>query len=83
VDLGSTKTEGRVAIGDEQERVRVDPQAPSGNTHHEVEQGPRVATSGAERDRLWEHHVAEHPEFGEYPKKTERVIPMILLDRID
>jgi deazaflavin-dependent oxidoreductase (nitroreductase family) len=41
-----------------------------------------VAT-GAERDRLWEHHVAEHPEFGEYPKKTERVIPMILLDRID
>jgi deazaflavin-dependent oxidoreductase (nitroreductase family) len=39
-------------------------------------------THGAERDRLWAHHVEERPEFGEYPKKTSRVIPMILLDRI-
>jgi deazaflavin-dependent oxidoreductase (nitroreductase family) len=39
-------------------------------------------TSGAERDRLWDEHVAELPEFGEYPKKTDRTIPMLLLDRI-
>jgi deazaflavin-dependent oxidoreductase (nitroreductase family) len=38
-------------------------------------------TSGAERDRLWDEHVAELPEFGEYPKKTDRTIPMLLLDR--
>jgi deazaflavin-dependent oxidoreductase (nitroreductase family) len=40
-----------------------------------------VVTSGAERDRLWNDHVAALPEFGEYPKKTDRVIPMILLER--
>lgn len=40
-----------------------------------------VITSGAERDRLWNDHVAALPEFGEYPKKTDRVIPMILLER--
>ncbi len=42
-----------------------------------------VITSGAERDRLWIEHVAHLPEFGEYPKKTDRVIPMVLLERID
>ena len=42
-----------------------------------------VVTSGAERDRLWNDHVAALPEFGEYPKKTDRVIPMILLERVD
>jgi deazaflavin-dependent oxidoreductase (nitroreductase family) len=41
-----------------------------------------VAT-GEERDRLWEQHAGERPEFREYPKITDRVIPMILLDRID
>jgi deazaflavin-dependent oxidoreductase (nitroreductase family) len=40
-------------------------------------------THGPERDRLWERHVAALPEFGEYPTKTDRVIPMILLERID
>jgi len=42
-----------------------------------------TVTSGAERDRLWNHHAEERPEFREYPKMTDRVIPMILLDRID
>ena len=42
-----------------------------------------VITSGAERDRLWNDHVAALPEFGEYLKKTDRVIPMILLERVD
>jgi deazaflavin-dependent oxidoreductase (nitroreductase family) len=36
---------------------------------------------GADRDRLWERHVARWPEFGEYPKKTDRVIPMARLTR--
>ena len=42
-----------------------------------------TVTSGVERDRLWVQHAAERPEFREYPKITDRVIPMILLERID
>ncbi len=40
-----------------------------------------VEAEGAERDRLWNDHVAALPEFGEYPKKTARVIPMFTLER--
>ena len=40
-----------------------------------------MEASGPERDRLWDDHVAQLPEFGEYPKKTDRTIPMILLER--
>lgn len=36
---------------------------------------------GEERDRLWNDHVAQLPEFGEYPKKTDRVIPMLVVER--
>src|SRR5262245_28072102 len=32
----------------------------------------RVA-EGAERQRLWEGHAAVHPQFNEYPSKTDRV----------
>ena len=42
-----------------------------------------IVAEGAERDRLWDDHVKERPEFGEYPSKTDRVIPMIVLERID
>jgi len=37
---------------------------------------------GAERDRLWDRHAAELPEFREYPTKTSRVIPVFVLDRV-
>ena len=39
-------------------------------------------TEGEERQRLWDRHVAERPEFGEYPKMTNRLIPVIVLDRV-
>jgi deazaflavin-dependent oxidoreductase (nitroreductase family) len=39
--------------------------------------------TGAERQRLWDQHAAERPEFQEYPKKTERLIPVLTLERID
>jgi deazaflavin-dependent oxidoreductase (nitroreductase family) len=39
-------------------------------------------TSGPERDRLWNDHVAVLPEFGEYPKKTDRIIPVLLLEQV-
>jgi deazaflavin-dependent oxidoreductase (nitroreductase family) len=42
-----------------------------------------IVTAGPERDRLWNDHVAALPEFGAYPSKTDRVIPMILLERVD
>jgi deazaflavin-dependent oxidoreductase (nitroreductase family) len=41
-----------------------------------------IVTEGSERDRLWNDHVAALPEFGAYPDKTDRVIPMILLERV-
>ena len=37
---------------------------------------------GDERERLWDQHVAQRPEFGEYPKKTTRKIPVFVLDRL-
>ena len=37
---------------------------------------------GAERQRLWDQQVAIHPGFAEYPKKTDRVIPIVVLERI-
>jgi deazaflavin-dependent oxidoreductase (nitroreductase family) len=38
--------------------------------------------TGQERDRLWEQHATERPEFREYPHKTSRVIPVLVLERI-
>ena len=40
-------------------------------------------TSGSERERLWNQHVALLPHFAEYPTKTDRVIPVIALERLD
>jgi deazaflavin-dependent oxidoreductase (nitroreductase family) len=37
----------------------------------------QVITSGAERDRLWDQHVAVLPNFAEYPAQTGRLVPMI------
>ena len=36
-------------------------------------------TGGADRDRLWDAHVAALPAFAEYPEKSGRVIPMVRL----
>ena len=37
---------------------------------------------GPERDRLYEAHAALMPGFREYPKKTTRVIPIVVLERV-
>ena len=37
----------------------------------------RVIASGAERDRLWDQHVAVLPNFAAYPEQSGRVIPMV------
>jgi len=38
-----------------------------------------TVAEGADRDALWDSHVAEHPQFGDYPSKTTRVIPIARL----
>lgn len=35
--------------------------------------------SSAERDRLWEQHVAQLPWFADYPEQTGRTIPIVRL----
>jgi deazaflavin-dependent oxidoreductase (nitroreductase family) len=37
----------------------------------------------SEHATFWHRHVAAHPAFAEYPEKAGRVIPMIILERID
>ncbi|MEA2535900.1 MAG: hypothetical protein QOF11_134 [Chloroflexota bacterium] len=37
---------------------------------------------GEERSRLWNQHAAERAELRDYPAKTSRVIPVIVLDRV-
>lgn len=48
----------------------------------ETYQARALVAEGAERDRLWAQHVAEHPGFAEYETRTDRVIPAIALERI-
>jgi len=38
-------------------------------------------TDGEERQRLWNQHAAERTEFQDYPNKTSRLIPVIVLER--
>jgi len=40
-----------------------------------------VVDEGADRDRLWNKIATEMPNFGEYQKKTTRVIPVVRLAR--
>jgi deazaflavin-dependent oxidoreductase (nitroreductase family) len=43
-----------------------------------VEELPR-----AERDEFWKRVVAERPGFADYERKTDRLIPLVRLTRID
>jgi deazaflavin-dependent oxidoreductase (nitroreductase family) len=40
-----------------------------------------VVPEGSERDRLWKGITSQMPNFGEYQKKTTRVIPVVKLVR--
>ena len=48
----------------------------------EVFDARATETDGDERQRLWDRHADERPEFRDYPNKTTRKIPVILLDRL-
>ena len=41
-----------------------------------------IVTKGAERDELFAKQVALIPTFGEYQRKTTRVIPVVVLERV-
>ena len=53
-----------------------------------VELGPEkfraraTVADDAERRRLYDQHAAKMPAFAEYEKKTERKIPVVVLERI-
>jgi deazaflavin-dependent oxidoreductase (nitroreductase family) len=42
-----------------------------------------TVTDHVEHDRLWRHHVAERPEFADYPEKAGRTIPVVTLERTE
>ena len=44
--------------------------------------GAKPLAKGPERDRLYEQHSALMPGFREYPKKTKRIIPIVVLERV-
>lgn len=54
----------------------------------DLQDGPEKHTysvrllSGQERAEWWEYAVATWPTYGEYQKKTDREIPLFLLERI-
>jgi deazaflavin-dependent oxidoreductase (nitroreductase family) len=48
-------------------------------TDSQTFQARATVAEGADRDALWDRHVAEHRQFAEYPSKTDRVIPIARL----
>ena len=48
-------------------------------TDRQTFQARAAVAQGADRDTLWDRHVAEHPQFAEYPSKTDRIIPIARL----
>jgi deazaflavin-dependent oxidoreductase (nitroreductase family) len=62
--------------------LRANPEA-SLEIDRETFRANATIATGAERDRLWDQHAAEHTAFQQYPSMTERVIPVISLERID
>jgi deazaflavin-dependent oxidoreductase (nitroreductase family) len=43
----------------------------------------RLLEDGPERDDWWQHAVATWPTYAEYQKKTDRLIPLFLLEPVD
>jgi len=61
--------------------LRADPHVTIEVDNEVVPATATIEAEGEERDRLWDAHVREMPGFGEYPSKTDRIIPMIVLER--
>ena len=56
------------------------------NPEAAIEIGPQKkkvkawVVKGAERDRIWEKQKRKHPAFAEYEDKTDREIPVVILE---
>lgn len=48
----------------------------------DVMQGQARITTGAERERLWAKMIEIFPKYDEYRQKTQREIPVVVLDPI-
>ena len=59
--------------------VRANPAASIEVGSETIEVSTREAT-GAERDAIWERQKLNYPNFAEYEQKTDRVIPVIVLE---
>ncbi|KUM88068.1 MULTISPECIES: nitroreductase family deazaflavin-dependent oxidoreductase [Streptomyces] len=57
--------------------------------HVELQDGPVKGDfvareiTGAEKDEWWERAVAAYPPYADYQKKTDRVIPVFVLEPVD
>lgn len=57
--------------------------------HVELQDGPvkrdfvAREITGAEKDEWWERAVAAYPPYADYQKKTDRVIPVFVLEPVD
>lgn len=48
----------------------------------EILQANASVAKGSERDRLFASHVASFPNYEDYQRNTERVIPVVVFERI-
>ncbi len=59
------------------------------NPHVELQDGPEKhdylarELEGEEREAWWERSVAAYPPYADYQQKTERLIPVFVLERFD
>ena len=66
-----------VAVGKQQERVRVDSQAPPANSDHEIEKGPRIASSDQNREPGDHHrHNRGEPQHQQHDVVRNRQQPL-------
>jgi deazaflavin-dependent oxidoreductase (nitroreductase family) len=61
--------------------LRANPRARVEVGSDEFDVQARVA-EGAERTTIWEHQKRDVPNFAEYEQKTDREIPVIILERV-
>lgn len=46
-------------------------------------QAQAIKATGKERERLFEQHAQQYPQFNDYKAKTTRELPVFLLERIE
>ena len=60
----------------------VDVEVPAGDGTEHFQARARALMSGPERDELYAYMTEVWPAFADYEKKTDRLIPVVLLERV-